>query len=545
MPTRAPGPGPPRGRRRWAARTVVEGGEPGQGTLEDASGILLLQRHALAGGDGHEGVKETGRPLCQGCPRRLGVALRHAGLQLEHEVAHGLGGLAVAVGSVCGRLERVPLGCARPLVVDVGGHAHVPVGPGDDAGLSGDPLPPRDRDPHAGEVGHAHLAEDSHDVGAAIAGARRLEQPEHQPGQCALVDRAHARPVDADAGSAQVFVEQARVRRAGGIQHGDPVRGHPLEQAHHFAHDAAHLVVGVGCREDSCGGRLGRRLGGRLGRRLGGWLDDRSGFGRGPGWGSLGLAGIRCAGERAERGARTPVGAGHAREPDDDVDRSSLAEHLGERALGPGEVLGEVDHERAEVGGRDSAVADQGGRGGEEVGGVVPAAAQRVADLSVEADDVTRQAAGFADLVEDNLVDVAKLPRGQRQRPVCRGVCGNRLERAGLRVEPLADRCRGDRTGRRAAALAGEGGRGELFGQAGKCGDVDGRHAVGARGQAVGEIPARDDAGDVVGHDDGDRRHRVALLCLRNRVTKCVQSLTAVCRGAHLCCQTALLNPRL
>ena len=51
-------------------------------------------------------------------------------------------------------------------------------------------------------------------------------------------------------------MEQACVWRPVGIQDGDAVSGHGLQRLDHLAHNAAHLVVGVGGVQDAGGMRL-------------------------------------------------------------------------------------------------------------------------------------------------------------------------------------------------------------------------------------------------------------------------------------------------
>jgi hypothetical protein len=72
-------------------------------------------------------------------------------------------------------------------------------------------------------------------------------------------------------------------------------------------------------------------------------------------------------------------------------------------------------------------------------------------------------------------------------------------------------------------------GRGELLGEPEDRCRVQGSGTGMAIAQAVREKSSGDDASDVVGHQDGDRRHRVAVLRLADDVPKLIQRSAPVC----------------
>ena len=291
--TRTPSPNlPTRGRADSSSRAstssrpsdrgdrpgLVQGSQAAQGALDDACGVLLLQRHP-----GHvvrrdEGVQEAASPGREIVPGRSVGDRGEPFRQLSHELAQRDCRVSIAFGPGDRGLVRLVLLLlgldGRRLRLDVGREPRVPVLAGDHPRLARYPLPARDADPLAGEVARADLSQRPEHVGPPEAGAACLEQSEHQPGHRPLVDRADAGAVDRDARRTEVLVKQTRVWRPVGIQDGDAVSGHRLQRLDHLAYDAAHLVVGVGGVQDTGGERLGGAGGGLEPGREGGQRGD-------------------------------------------------------------------------------------------------------------------------------------------------------------------------------------------------------------------------------------------------------------------------------
>ena len=164
--------------RGWHARGV-EGGQAPERPLDDSGGVLLLEREAVVAVRRDEVVEQPERPRTELLPGRQGCGVGEPRLQLGHEVAQRLSGVAVARGALAGRLVLRLLGFLL-LVLHVGGETDVPVRAGHHAGLAGDALPAGDTDALAVEGGRADLAQHPQDVGATEPGASGLEQPEHQ-----------------------------------------------------------------------------------------------------------------------------------------------------------------------------------------------------------------------------------------------------------------------------------------------------------------------------------------------------------------------------
>ena len=123
----------------------------------------------------------------------------------------------------------------------------VPVVAAHDAGRPGQPLPLGHRDRarrRSPGPGRSASARNSSARGRSwSASCQHLEQ---RPGDGPLVHRPGAGPVHLDPCRRQVLVQQSRVRRRGGVQHGDPVCRGGRQRGGHVSDDAAHLVVGVG-----------------------------------------------------------------------------------------------------------------------------------------------------------------------------------------------------------------------------------------------------------------------------------------------------------
>ena len=246
------------------------------------------------------------------------------------------------------------------------------------------------------------------------------------------------------------------------------------------------------------------------------------------------------AGGKCGHGGRDGViRTGSARERGDDVHVRGFGEGLCEGGLCAAEVLRQVEDDEAELVGSGRCLSHQPGGGVEQVGRVVPAAAEPLGGVAVQAHDVADERAGLLESTERGVVDVAEGVVCAGEGSGGGGVLGHPGEAAGLGVERRADRSGGDRPRRGATPLAGESRRGELLGEPGERGEPDAGHAVAALGEATGEVTAGHDAGDVVGDEHGDRSHRVVLLGLRHDGAQRLQRLAPVCREAHLCAHAA------
>jgi hypothetical protein len=202
-----------------------------------------------------------------------------------------------------------------------------------------------------------------------------------------------------------VLVKQTGVRRPVGIQDGDALSGHRLQRLDHLAHNAAHLVVGVGGGEDAGGQRL-------VG--AGGDME----FGR----------------ERGQRGGDALVGARVAGEPGDDLQVGQGGKGLGERRLGACQVLWEIEQYRPQLCRGRGLFADQRRRCDEEVGGVVPPWLERGEGLAMKADNVLDEAGGGPEAREGGVGYVAQGRHRQAERTGCGGMPGNALEDSGVGV---------------------------------------------------------------------------------------------------------------
>jgi hypothetical protein len=142
------------------------------------------------------------------------------------------------------------------------------------------------------------------------------------------VDGAGARPVDGNAGDAELFMEQPGVRRLRPVENGNPGGGSPLERGHHVADDAAHLFVGVrGVQHGGCDG------------------DPRQ---IAPGFVELFL---RTGNAEAAKCAFEPsIGSSHAGRPGDHRDGGDLTQLPTEPGLALAERLGQVEHHLAPLG---------------------------------------------------------------------------------------------------------------------------------------------------------------------------------------------------
>ena len=471
------------GEERGRQALGVEGGEPVERPLEDAEGVLLLERQPRSALLCEDVGEQLDRPLPEGLPVADERGTLEPVLELGDEGEKLLAGLGASLGVSAARLVLRRLGLPlEPL--DVRLELGLPVRATDDPGLAGGPLEPGDAHTLAGEGGERDFAEGPHHVGATEAAARGLEESEEEAGGGALCDGADAGAVDGDVGGGQVLMEESGVGGGARVEDGEPVGRVLAEGGDDLAHDRADLVIRVGRREHPARGRA--------------WARDR---------GRRGGAGGDHGVVDGSVGPTLPGEAG-----DNVKGRRGLGEGAQHPGLGPVEVLGEVEDEGAElVGGRSSCV-QKARRGVEQVGGVVEAVDEPVARGLVEADDVRGQRGDPDELGEGHGVDVPERAVGAGERAGGRGVLGDGGEGAGIGIQAGADGGGGERRRGRAAAGAREDRPGELLGEVQQRGEPDGRDAATSRRQPAGEEPPSDDTGDVVRHQNGDLSHRVIPL---------------------------------
>jgi hypothetical protein len=162
-------------------------------------------------------------------------------------------------------------------------------------------------------------------------------------------------------------------------------------------------------------------------------------------------------------GARVPGVAG------DDVEVRQPGEGASELRLSVGEVLREVEHHAAQGGG--AVLGDHAGRSEDQVGLVVVPFAQALPGLSVDPDDIGAEGAGAGDRLGRNVIDVAQLLVGPRQRLGGGRMVGDLTREAGVVPEYAQDGGRHESARRRPTSGCGQAWGGQLFGEPGECGD--------------------------------------------------------------------------
>ena len=257
------------------------------------------------------------------------------------------------------------------------------------------------------------------------------EQAQHRPPEHALGEGADGGAVVRDARGGELLVHQAGVGLGRAVEHRHPFERHAVdERRHHQPDRGAHLVVGVGGRDD-----LGavRRLDGRVG-----------------------------CGVDAEPSARaTPPIPASARStpvtPATTVSGGVLGHRAQQRGAGQRQVLRQVEHERAEIGEDRAAVADHGDGGVHQVASSYhsPASALRTARCT----RTTSAARLLArEPVERGVVALRQLAVRVDERLLRRGMLGDRAEHARRSREHAAHRGTEDGSGHRAAPRRGEAG---------------------------------------------------------------------------------------
>ena len=263
--------------------------------------------------------------------------------------------------------------------------------------------------------------------------------PEH-----ALGERAHRGAVVRDAGGDELLVHEAGVRLGRAVQDRHALERHTVahrvdDQAHH----GAHLVVGVRRRDDARVAASGATaaLVGVDGRPRGGPAPSRT--------------------PASARGA--PVSAG------DDGHRHACrrARARSRRAGGCGQLLREVDDDRAEVGEQRRAVGDGVDRGVHQVALVVPLG-RRARSRAARAMRTTSaaRATRARERIERGVVE-RRAARGRRRpaRPRWRDARRPAANTPGASASTRADGGGEHRGGHRAPARAREAGRTQQLGQ--------------------------------------------------------------------------------
>ena len=175
-------------------------------------------------------------------PRRVGVRVA----SLAREERAGLCGLA---GFVRFLVEGVPLEPMAPF----GEPAHH-VGP------AGDAVPQRTGNEARRVVarGAARMASNVGDIVACERAVGEAKERDQRTSGHAFTQRRGPRAVHRDAGRAEVFVQQARVRHCVAVHDCHSVQRFPsLDATRDVAYDDARFVVGVGTAEDAVAGRHG------------------------------------------------------------------------------------------------------------------------------------------------------------------------------------------------------------------------------------------------------------------------------------------------
>ena len=194
------------------------------------------------------------------------------------------------------------------------------------------------------------------------------EEAEHGASGHPLAQRKRGATVVGDAGGAQQLPAQAAVGLRRGVAEGDALeRDAAPGGGHHVAQRRPHLVVGVGGGDDL---HVGRQRGGVGWRRR--HVDAETGDG----------------------GADPVVGRRVTGDAGDDVQRCALGQRREERAGADRQPLGEVHHDGAEGGDRQTTFVHGRGGGAHEVGLVVPLAGEPAGHVAVDADHVRRPLGG-------------------------------------------------------------------------------------------------------------------------------------------------------
>ncbi len=516
---------------------AVEPGVDGVGR-PDLVGRPVLPAGGPAAADDPVGERAQPRhPLGPRCGTRLGVGERvddrqhepaqvagALGLPAGHAHTAGqlggggrlgvVGGVEVVAGGTgVGGCAGVVAGCAG-VVVGAGGQRGgpfvlglvgsevllsgqaveqpVPVGTArDHAGLAGRALPRGHRGAGAARGPGQHPEH----VGPAEAVVGQGQQVDQRAPHHAGGERPDGRAVAGHAGGRQVLVHEAPVGLVGPVQDGDALERGAVERGpHHVADGGPDLVVGVGGAEDL------RAPGGDRQRH-------RHRF----------IGGGECGAEACQRAVDAGVGVVAARHAHHDRGRPFGRDGGQQRGLAAQQVLREIHHDVAQLGGQAPArVRGQGGhRRVGEVGLVVPAAVQPGAGLAAEAHDVVRAPPRTCELGQAALAGVGQLGERGHQRRLGGRVLGHRGEDAGVGPQ-LAPQGGGDHRRRhRPPAGRGQPGRAQQLGQPvggeeGHRGHPRARPTVAQAGRGQG--PAGGHAHVVGGHDHGHGRERDTVL---------------------------------
>ncbi len=214
-----------------------------------------------------------------------------------------------------------------------------------------------------------------------------------------------------------------------------------------------------------------------------------------------GVGGTECVEELAGVG----VGGGVSGELCDDADVDLLAERAHERDRSPGQLLGEVEHEAAQPVGCGG--ADGLGRGGEQVGFVVPAFS-RVGVIAALMRTAWRPRSDWS----CRRCDVGRVGEAQfgvevAERDHRRGVGGDGNEGAGVVGQECSDGEVDHRGRHRRPSGGGQQGTGDQFGEAVEGDHVDPGHPTLAPECSPSHHPA-----GVGGHCHGDRCEGIVSL---------------------------------
>ena len=288
-------------------------------------------------------------------------------------------------------------------------------------------------------------------------------------------------------------MQQPRVRRARGVQHGHPVRRRRPQRLDNLANHAADLVVGVGCVDDPRRGCDGCR---RVRREL----------------------------QHGERALNRLVGPLHAGHRGDDGEIARLGKCLHHPHLGLGQRLRQVQHASAQL-----RMTDVLGRRVQDVSRVVPVLAHRAVDRIVQRDQIGRDRRRAADGTQRGLAQIAKFGVRLGQGAHRRRMIGDLRELARTLGQRLAPSRRHHRT--RGGPARREGRCREPLGQPRERRDLDARDPPGSADTGRETAPG-DDARHVVRRDDRHGRHRVGLLGVGDDGGERVQGISTV-SGRH------------
>ena len=294
------------------------------------------------------------------------------------------------------------------------------------------------------------------------------------------------------------------------VEDADPVRWDGLEVGEQLADDAADLVVGVGGVEDPRSGGLG----------VFGKLGD--------------------VGQPIEGGQRRPVGPRQAGATGDHREVRQLPQHRDEVLLRDGEVLGEIQDDRAELGAGPRVVDEVVGGPPQEILLVVEPVLDPALHAAVETHDVRRQPGTGGDLRELSLVQSSQLAVDAEQGGHRRLVLTDLSEHAGIIGQGAAPGGGQDRSGRGPPRTEEWGG--QAFGQAIDRAEEETRDACLARCDARGQVASHHDAGRLVRHQHGDGRQRVVGLDLGHQGGELIEGRPAVPGGDDARCHRTILS---